>query len=148
MESWPQRTAGVTKCKRVVQNQLFGFFAYAVYAGGMDLTRRRLLNVSWRKILVLSTLALNAVDVVFAVRFGLRYTPSLCRAVACTCRRPAAAVAVAPAAPGARGDSEERERHHAALMEGGLARQPPPPCLTIEHIRWAELCAKPPAATR
>lgn len=66
MESWPQRTAGVTKCKRVVQNQLFGFFAYAVYAGGMDLTRRRLLNVSWRKILVLSTLALNAVDVVFA----------------------------------------------------------------------------------
>ena len=44
------------------QSQIFGIVAYVIYAIGMDVTRKRLLNFSWRKMIVYTTVTLNVVD--------------------------------------------------------------------------------------
>ena len=44
------------------QSQIFGIVAYVIYAIGMDITRKRLLNFSWRKMIVYTTVTLNVID--------------------------------------------------------------------------------------
>ena len=44
------------------QSQIFGIVAYVIYAIGMDVTRKRLLNFSWRKMIVYTTVTLNVID--------------------------------------------------------------------------------------
>ena len=50
-----------------LQNQIFRLVGYLIYLGGLSLTRRHLLNASWRKMLAVTVVSLTLTDAFFGL---------------------------------------------------------------------------------